>query len=132
MSDKSISSLKVNDTAYMFGGPNRGGRSGATGGIQVSVRKVGRSYIYVARAKPGGTSGWSEDEIKFDIKTGIEADVDNYKRLLVVDGEAYQAELNTQIAYSKLRSAFPTRKPPNLSMADIQAAAKLLGVDLEG
>jgi hypothetical protein len=125
MNQKSVESLQVNDTAYVFGGG--GGRRGATGGTEVKVIKVGRTYLYAK--SPSSKHG---EEIKFDRKTGVEADVDNYKRLLVVDRDAYIANQNSQVAYSKLRQALGHKKPDGVTLADIEAAAKLLGVALEG
>jgi hypothetical protein len=121
-STKTIADLQKGDTCYMFGGFPRG----ATGGIEVEVTTAGRAYLHVRRA------GASADTraVKFCRQSGIEAADTNYKRLLVLDRDAYLARQKAIAAHAKLRRNIGAVLPDDVTLADIEAAAALLKIDL--
>jgi hypothetical protein len=118
---KKISDLAVGDAAYAFGGFPRG----ATGGAEVIVTRVGRAYVCARR--PGEQY---DREIKFSRETGVEAADTNYKRLLVIDREAHMERSWVNAAYHRLRRELPLNPPDGITRADLEAAARLLRVDL--
>lgn len=118
---KTTSDLKAGDTAFMFGGL-RGGSANQQG-TPATVTRVGRIYLYV---KPDN----SHSEAKFDRASGLEAVDGHYRRTLTVDREAYIEQRQIGIKFDRLRRHMPHRPPADLTMAQLDEIARLLGVTL--
>jgi hypothetical protein len=124
MKNKNVSYFVRGDTVYMFGG--RPG--GATGVVEAKVKKIGRSYLFTTL--PEDFEDKDGREWRFDRNTGLEVVESNYKRKLVIDRDAFYLAQKTHVAYSNLRQAMAGKLPEGVTLADIEAAAKLLRFEI--
>jgi hypothetical protein len=119
---KELKDLAAGDTCYIFGGA----RSGATGGIEQVVAKVGRDYLYVR-----SPSNEHAKHIVFSRTSGVEKDSIGATRILVVDRDAWILKTNTAALYNRIKNAMTFKVPEGVTLDGLHQAAKLLGLDFD-